>query len=449
MTGLTFYGGVGEIGGNKVLLEDKNVKVFLDFGQPFMLGTDYFTGWLAPRALYGLKDYFEFDLMPRIKGLYSERQLQYTDLPYSEPKVDAVFVSHAHFDHMAHICFIDEKIPVFCGSCTKFFIESAEETSSIPLGEHPYQTFRTGDTAQVDSLEVEPIHVDHSIPGAYGFIIHTSQGEVVYTGDMRAHGPKKEMTEQFIEKASDCEPVALVTEGTRMVEQEHRVNHSETEVKEKSNRIVSGTGKIVFVAHYGRDTDRFRTMYEVAKENDRKIVILPRTAYLLNKLIEDEHLNLPNPLKDDNILVYYKRKKSGTFAEKDYYLWERPFMDKMVTSEYVHENQGRLILDLDFYQFGELIDIKPEPGSHFIHSMSEPFSEEDLEDQVMHNWLDHFNIEFHQLHASGHLSRKELVEMVERINPEKIFPIHTENPLLFMEISKNTLIAVKGKHYKL
>jgi len=32
-------------------------------------------------------------------------------------------------------------------------------------------------------------------------------------------------------------------------------------------------------------------------------------------------------------------------------------------------------MDLDFFQFAELIDIKPEKGSHLIHSMSEPFSE--------------------------------------------------------------------------
>jgi len=381
--------------------------------------------------------------------LYSERQLLFADFAYSEPEVDAVFLSHAHLDHVGHICFVDERIPVVCGSCTKLFIESAEETSSISLGEHPYETFRTGDTIKIGSLKVEPIHVDHSIPGAYGFIMHTSQGEVVYTGDVRAHGPKREMTEQFIEKACSCEPVALVTEGTRMVEEERRVNYSEAEVKERSNMIVSSTDKMVFVAHYGRDTDRFRTMYEVAKENDRKIVIFPRTAYLLSKLIEDERLDLPDPLRDNDILVYYKRKKSGTFAEQDYYLWERPFMERMVTAEYVHENQGRLIMDLDFYQFGELIDIKPEPGSHFIHSMSEPFSEEDIEDQVMHNWLDHFNIKFHQLHASGHLSRKELTEVVEQINPKRLFPIHTENPSLFKGISENTLVVKEGKHYRL
>jgi ribonuclease J len=446
---LTFYGGVNEIGGNKILLKDGKAKVFLDFGQSFTMGVDFFASLLGPRPLYGLKDYFEFDLIPKIRGLYSEEQLVYTDLHYLKPNFDAIFLSHAHFDHVAHIRFIDEKIPVVCGSGTKFFLESMEETSFMSLGEHPYKTFRTGDIIEIDPLRVEPIHVDHSVPGAYAFIVHTSKGEVVYTGDLRAHGPKKEMTEEFIAKASECRPVALITEGTRMVEKKPRANYSESEVKEKANEIISSTNKIVFVTHHGRDIDRFRTMHQAAKQNSRKIVIFPRMAYLLNKLVEDEHLDFPNPLRDSSILVYYKRKKSGTFSEEDYYVWERPFMNKMVTAEYVHENQSKIVMDLDFYQFGELIDIKPDEGSHFIHSMSEPFSEEDIEDQVMHNWLDHFKIKFHQLHASGHLNRKELMEMIKQINPKKLFPVHTENPASFKKTKRKTVIIEKGRTYRL
>ena len=33
MVNLTFYGGAEEIGGNKILLEDKGAKIYLDFGQ--------------------------------------------------------------------------------------------------------------------------------------------------------------------------------------------------------------------------------------------------------------------------------------------------------------------------------------------------------------------------------------------------------------------------------
>ena len=46
VTSLTFYGGVNEIGGNKILLEDKDTKVFLDFGKSFSRRARYFEEYL-------------------------------------------------------------------------------------------------------------------------------------------------------------------------------------------------------------------------------------------------------------------------------------------------------------------------------------------------------------------------------------------------------------------
>jgi ribonuclease J len=448
MVKLTFYGGVNEIGGNKILLQDRKTKVMFDFGQSFRFGADYFTGWLCPRAINGLGDHFEFGLLPKIRGLYAKEQLVFTDLPYSEPEISAVFLSHAHFDHVTHICFIDPAIRVYLGVGTKLFLESMEETSSFcDYREHEYQTFRAGKRIKVDDVVVEPVHVDHSIPAAYGFVIYASEGTVVYTGDLRMHGPRKDLTEEFVQEAKECEPDALVCEGTRMALKEKRRNYSEAQVERLSDEIVSSTDNIVFVTHYSRDMDRFRSFYKVAIRNGRQIVISPKTAYLLGKLIHDEHLDLPNPLKDEHILVYYKRKKSGTYDDADYYVWERQFMDKMVTHEFVHKNQGKLIMDLDFYQFAELIDIRPRRGSHFIHSMSEPFSEEDIEDEVLHNWLDHFGIGFHQLHASGHMNREQIGNLVTEINAKKVYPVHTENAHLFRKISENAQMIEPKKEY--
>ena len=39
---LSFYGGVQEIGGNKILLEDDGTKVFLEFGQTRQIEPSYF-----------------------------------------------------------------------------------------------------------------------------------------------------------------------------------------------------------------------------------------------------------------------------------------------------------------------------------------------------------------------------------------------------------------------
>ena len=84
MTSLTFYGGVNEIGGNKILLEDKGTKIFLDFGQSFTFGEEYFTSWLQPRGLNGLGDYFEFNLLPKLRGLCSKGMLAHEKAIYKK-----------------------------------------------------------------------------------------------------------------------------------------------------------------------------------------------------------------------------------------------------------------------------------------------------------------------------------------------------------------------------
>ena len=82
--------------------------------------------------------------------------------------------------------------------------------------ERDVQTFRTGDKFTIGSMEIEPIHVDHSVPGAYGFIIYTSSGPVVYTADLRLHGTNPKMTEDFINKAVESKPIAKHAEATRI-----------------------------------------------------------------------------------------------------------------------------------------------------------------------------------------------------------------------------------------
>ena len=40
MVSLTFHGGVNEIGGNKILLEYGDTRIWLDFGKSFTMGED-------------------------------------------------------------------------------------------------------------------------------------------------------------------------------------------------------------------------------------------------------------------------------------------------------------------------------------------------------------------------------------------------------------------------
>ena len=64
--------------------------------------------------------------------------------------------------------------------------------------------------------------------------------------------------------------------------------------------------------------------------------------------------------------------------------------------------------------------------------MSEPFSEDDVDDAVLHRWLEHFGLSYHQMHASGHCSMTELTDVIRTIGPRTVFPVHTEHPEAFV-----------------
>lgn len=423
---LKFYGGVGEIGGNKIMVHDGDTSIFLDFGQSFSYGEQYFAGWLGSRERFGLQDHFALDLMPKIQGLYSEDALEYTELPYCEPLFQGVFISHVHYDHIAHLPYIDPDIPVYMGETTRRIMESWETTGTSGFGEHDYRTFRTGDSIRVDDVEIQPVHVDHSTPAAYGYIVHTGSGTLVYTGDMRLHGSHSYLTEDFVERSVEAETDVMVCEGTRVAPREVRKNFTEAGVYDYSRKLLDGTDKLALTCFYGRDVDRMNTFYQLAVDTGRKFVVSTKTAHLLGELADDPGIEVPDPLKDDNMLIYCRQLNR-------YNKWEREYLDagNSVDAGYIHEHQNELIMQLDFIHFAELIDIQPDTGSIFIHSQSEPFQEDDIEDEVKHNWLERFGLDFHQAHASGHCSMEEIFQVIKEIAPEKVYPVHTEHPGLF------------------
>ena len=438
MVRITAYGGVDEIGGNKILLEDRDTRVFLDFGEPFGMTERYFVEWLKPRDRFGLRDYFHFDMIPRIGGLYDQEWLADTDMKYVPPEFDAIFLSHMHYDHVWHVRFADRKIPVHLGSAANTIRDSWEFTgASVDFGEHDYRTFRTGSRVKVGSLEVEPIHVDHSVPGAYGFLVHTSEGCVVYTGDLRVHGPRADMTREFVAKAAKEKPIAMICEGTRVTDSDKREDLSEKGVEERTKKLLATHNKLAVVSFYPKDVDRMRTFRDVASATGRKFVVSAKVARLLESLKGDKNIKVPDPMKDPNMLVYVRTGMSRPYAFEAYYMDKLGRSDHVVDSKHVAAHQNQLIFHTDFSQLPELIDVNPSPGSLFIRSMSEPFEEDDVQDEVLKSWISSFSMHFHQAHASGHANMREIFSMVKTIAPKTLIPVHTEHASLFKRCGPN------------
>jgi ribonuclease J len=310
LTSLIFHGGVNEIGGNKILLEDKDTRVFLDFGKGFSRRAKYFEEYINPRVANGIEDFLTMGLLPEIKGLYRDDLMKMAEREIVEPDVDAVLLTHAHSDHADYISFLHEKIPIYMGDTCHLILQAIEERSNrqiereiLSYRERSYnkkdepikrkiKTFRTGDKFRIGSLEVEPIHVDHSVPGAYGFIMYTSAGPIGYTGDIRLHGTVPQMILDFIERAKNEKLIAHIMEGTRIADEMRE--ESEGLVSKESMRIVSTINRLVLADFNFKDVDRLRTFFRIAKDNGRKLVVKMNDAYFLKHLARDPKLNIPD-----------------------------------------------------------------------------------------------------------------------------------------------------------
>lgn len=472
LTSIDFFGGVDEIGGNKIRVEGKRESFFFDFGMAFSQANDYLSEFLQPRKANGILDFVKLGLLPCIEGIYREDYLRHVGLSYpKEPSVDGVLISHSHVDHVAYIHHLREDIPIYLSNESYLILKALEDTGAASFSEylHLKKTFhmapkvrgdgykRTSSKIERDMRIVEPYKkfeigdfqiksapVDHSLPGASAFIVEGEDETIVYTGDLRFHGRNPELTRKFVKEAAKASPTIMISEGTRIDQDE---NVSEDDIEQRASSEIAKHKGLVVVNYPVRDLDRLLTFYKVAQDTERKLVISLKQAYILN-LFQGTDNDYPE-LSD--VIIYKPRKGWGLVGDdnfacvedewlcanemsdeeslRDYKKWERELLayDNIITYKDLQETPENYIFRCDFFELKELIDIKPENGI-YIKSSTEPFDEQmEINEAKVHKWLELFNLSLvdEVFHASGHANGQEILNMIRDINPEKVYPVHT------------------------
>lgn len=510
---ITIFDGARTIGGSKIYLESGNTGIFLDFGINFKKWSDYYEEFLKPRPSRGILDLLRLKLIPPIaniyrKDLFPEDAL--VELPI-QLKLDAIFLSHAHFDHCAHIGLIDPGVPIYSSGMTAMIMKAIQDSGRMDFDrEMVYITPRErtaenpkvlkpktrisrgrkfflvdpekiGETMQVfwstpsnpeatgkgldsiplskaegtvNDIRFKAFPVDHSVYGATAYGFETPQGWLIYSGDLRVHGERGELTERFVEKASNLKPFALLIEGTNAGEPK---GPTEEEVFQNCLRKVkAASGKLVVADFSPRNVERLNAFLQIAKETRRTLVILSKDAYLLQSMRCADG-SLPDILSEENLQIFEEFKSKPS-------VWERRIQKAYGTLDYseIAKNQGEYILCFSFWDIKHLMDIKPKPGSLYIYSTSEAFTEErEIDIWRLWNWLSIFEMRavgftlseksgiqkpkptfVKGYHSSGHISGEELIDLVRRIGPKYLIPVHTENPQFFADELKGDPIRV-------
>ena len=455
MAKLTFYGGVNEIGGNKILLEDGGHRLFLDFGFPYKRHKLFYEEYLKPRTGAGLLDPMAMELLPPLEGLYREdletpglwERFRDNSLYRKLEGVDGVLLTHAHLDHSGYISFLKPSIPVYATAVTAFIVKAIQDSGRFGL-EQQVCYFSPTTWGPPEDWKQPALFSKSKVKQQRQFCIADKSLETLSADALQfwASGFWEKATRQKELVSCPLNPHSGCSFNLLCFPVDHSIPGACAWGIETSSGwiIYSGdlrlhgkrsalTQKFIEEAarlrpralmlegtNVSRDTNvTEREVYDnalkaiakakslviadfYARDVDRLLTFLQiardtnRKLAILPKdayLLKTMRLLEPETpdIASDSNLVIYQ----DTVAKVD--LWVRSICkecdSKIVLAEDVSSAQDRFILCFSFLDINELPSIRPKPGSLYVFSSSEPHDEEqEIDFRRLHEWLEYFGI---------------------------------------------------------
>ena len=404
MAGVTLQiiGGVGTIGGTKVLIRDGADAVMLDCGLALRPGEDWFEGPVRPR---GIGDLVALGLAPELPELYAE----------AGGSPATVFLSHAHLDHVSLLPWLAERIPVHATEETALLLRTLRQLDPTTDRPRAYRTMKPGERVVRGHLAVTAHLVDHDIPGACAFSVETRDGSIVYSGDLRLHGRHPERTEAFVRAAAALKPTILLLEGTRLTpEVEGGADLSESEVPTLAEEVMAAATGLAVVNTYPRDVERNIDLCRAAARAGRRLAFDSGTAALIRAVAG--------------------RLPGGAAV-----------LGEDVSVADITQAQREWAIRLGFADLPLLVDLAPKAESSFLQAGGEPFGPFHPGWPLLLRWLRHFHLGLDPVGCSGHARPADLKRIAAEIAPRTLMPVHSRFPEL---LSPRAVLPEEGRVYE-
>lgn len=328
-------------------------------------------------------------------------------------QLEAVFITHAHEDHVGAVGHLYEKLgaPIYARAFTANIARG--KLSEYGLSDKVVRTVSPfPESVKAGPFEVSFLPISHSIPESSGLVIDSPDGRVVHTGDFKLD-PTPIVGEPFDPvlwgKVAEKGVKALVCDSTNVFTPV--AGRSEASIADEITNLVSEADQMVVATTFASNVARVKTLAEAGQRAGRSICLMGRAmrrmiqaAVETGVLTDFPSVISPEDARDlprENVMLLV----TGSQGER------RAASAQLANGKY----NGITLKEGDLFLFSS----KTIPGNErgVIRIMNQ-FSEMGVD--VVDDTAGRY-------HVSGHANRPDLVEMHKLMKPQIVVPMHGEH----------------------
>lgn len=393
-----FLGGLNEIGKNFTVFECQDDMIILDCGLAFpdedMLGIDI--------------------VIP-----------DFTFVEKNLDKIRGIVITHGHEDHIGALPYLLKRfqLPVYGTALTIGLIGGKLKEHNLTKSAK-LQVAPAGSHIRLGCMDVELIHVNHSISDAVAVAIHSPAGTLVHTGDFKIDYTPAEGS--MIDLARFAQ---LGTEGVLalMADSTNAERPGYTQTEQLVNNSLDGLfakadGERIIIATFASNISRVQMIINCAVKYKRKVALSGRSMLnVMGIASELGYLNIPKGiLVDLNTINRYASGEivlitTGSQGEPMSALTRMAFADH----RQVELRQGDFVI----------LSARPIPGNDRAVGA--------IVDELMRRGCTVIYESMYDVHVSGHACQEELKIIQALVKPQYFIPVHGEQK----HLRKNAAIA--------
>lgn len=328
-------------------------------------------------------------------------------------RLDAIFVTHAHEDHVGAVahCFEALGAPVYARAFTANIARRKMDEHGHP--EDAVQTVSPWpEQVQVGPFSVGFLPVSHSIPESAALVIDSPAGRVVHSGDFKLD------TNPVVGEPFDADlwaeiakpgVKALVCDSTNVFSPHD--GRSESEVGPEITKLVESAEGMVVATTFASNVARVKTLAEAGQRAGRSVVLLGRAMRRMIEAATETGIlsDFPKVISAEEAVDVPRQNLmlivTGSQGER------RAASAQLARGKY----RGLELKEGDLFLFSSKTIPGNERGVIFIIN------------QLSEKGVDVVDDSSGLYHVSGHANRPDLERVHALIDPQIVIPMHGEH----------------------